>query len=146
MNEKKICNHCGAKMIDYTFTFNKGLAAFLLRLYKIGKPCKTADLGLTYAQRTNSQKARYWGLAEPVLNEEGKIKRGWWEITVNGRQFVEGKLRIPRTVTTRRNVVVAASTDDLIGFLDAVDGYEYRKHFQDQASEQIRDASQRKLF
>ena len=55
MKQPERCPHCGKIMATYTFTFNKGLAIFLLKLFEAGKPVKTDELGLSYSQRTNSQ-------------------------------------------------------------------------------------------
>lgn len=134
--KKVVCEHCGSKAVEYTFSFNKGLATFLVRLYEEGKPARTDTLGLTYSQRTNSQKLRYWGLAAPVVNEEAKKKAGWWEITDRGKAFVEGKMRIRRKVVMCRNQFVRYE-GSLIGIDEVFDGYLYRQDYKDQAAQQI---------
>lgn len=135
-NNIKICEHCGHKSVEYKFGFNKGLAAFLSKLYLAGKPCRTNDLDLTYAQRTNSQKLRYWGLAVPHENEESKIKKGVWVITQKGRDFVEHELQIHKHVIMCNNKLVKYE-GDMIWFNDVSDGYQYRKDYQEQASTQV---------
>lgn len=132
-----VCPCCGAKVVTYHHSFGKALAAFLLALYRAGGPAKTDDLGLTYAQRTNSQKLRYWGLAKPVLNEESKAKKGWWEITDEGRAFVEGKTIIRRTAHVCRNKVLRLDGSAL-HFSMVSDEYKYRGDFAAQAREQLK--------
>ncbi len=130
------CPHCGAKMVEYTFLFNKALAVFLRRLYEAGGPVKTNDLGLTYSQRTNSQKLRYWDLAVPHVNEESKRKAGWWVITDAGRAFVRGEARIHRKVVMYRNERVRYEGEQIY-IHDVIDGYEYRADYQEQARSQL---------
>ncbi len=131
-----ICQSCGAKIVEYRFSFNRGLAVFLGKLFDANRPVKTDDLGLTYAQRTNSQKLRYWGLAVPSLNAERERKRGWWEITEKGKLFVIGEITIPRYAVTKQNIIVRLE-GDLILFDDVSDGYEYRGDYADQVREQL---------
>ena len=145
MNEKKICPCCGAKMIEYRFGFNKGLAVFLGKLFDAGGLAKTDDLGLTYSQRTNSQKLRYWGLAEPVINEESAIKRGWWQITNKGVAFLLGRTSIPKYAITYRGEVVRKEGDQ-ITFKGVSDGYEYHADYANQASAQLVDHDENTLF
>jgi hypothetical protein len=121
---------------EYTFTFNKGLSTFLVKLYERNRPCKTDDLGLTYAQRTNSQKLAYWGLAEPYTDpecEESITKRGWWMITDKGKRFVEGLISIPKKVKTRCGDVTGYLGED-ITLTDVREGYQYRQDYQNQRS------------
>lgn len=132
-----VCPCCGAKVVTYRHSFGKHLAAFLLALYRAGGPAKTDDLGLTYAQRTNSQKLRYWGLARQVLNEQSKVKRGLWEITEKGREFVEGKITIQRHAHVSRNSVLRIDGDP-IAFAEVSDGYQFRAEFAAQAREQLK--------
>jgi hypothetical protein len=133
----RVCPCCGAKVVTYSHCFSRALATFLLALYRAGGPAKTDDLGLTYAQRTNSQKLRYWGLARPVLNADSKAKRGLWEITDKGREFVEGKATIPRRAHVQRNMVIRIDGDPL-AFAEVSDGYQFRAEFAAQAREQLR--------
>lgn len=129
------CNHCGAKMVEYKFTFNHGLAVFLYKLYKADTPCKTDNLNLTYSQRTNSQKLRYWGLAIPHLNKESAKKAGWWIITEAGKAFVEGRSTIWSQVIMYRNKFVRWEGEQ-INFAEVTAGYDYRSDYQDQIREQ----------
>lgn len=146
-----VCPTCGAKMVEYRFRFNRGLAVVLVALYRMDKPVAVDSLGLTYSQRTNSQKLRYWGLAVPVdrtgaarglegeaLRDEleaedaRRIRAGWWCITQKGKEFVEGLRTIPAYSHTRRGAVTGFSGDD-IHIWDVPGGYEFRGHYAEQA-------------
>ena len=131
-----ICHTCGHKSVEYTFTFNQGLAAFLWALFRAGGPCKTDSLNLTYSQRTNSQKLRYWDLARPHMNEESAKKAGWWEITEYGRNFVLGKMTIVKKVVMRNNEFVRYE-GKRIRFEDSLEGYMHRSHYREQIHAQI---------
>jgi len=147
MTEACLCPHCGAKMVDYRFGFNKGLSVFLGRLYENkGKACKTDNLGLTYSQRTNSQKLAYWGLAVPVKQtEEQSKKRGWWAITQKGIDFIEGRISIPKHAITRRGDIVGFEGEQIY-LEDVKDGYQFRYEFKEQARSQLSGDGQTDLM
>jgi hypothetical protein len=92
MNEEKntYCSYCNAKMVTYIHRLNKGASIAMKRLYDAGGQSHLKLLGLTYDQRCNFQKLRYWGLAR---NCDGK-KNGVWELTGAGENFVEGKTAV----------------------------------------------------
>lgn len=136
MRAANICSECGAKIVEYKFSFNKGLAAFLGRLFDQGGPVRTDDLNLTYSQRTNSQKLRYWGLAEPVITEATIRKRGVWKITDKGIEFVIGNITIPKFAVTMRNKVLRLEGAPL-SFTTVSDGYKYRADYAEQARKQL---------
>ena len=99
--ELGLCPHCGTKLVEYTFTFSRLLRFFLRRLYDAGGgPMRTLDLGRGLPNGpVNSQKLRYWGLAE-------QAGRGYWKITQQGRDFMEGKAFIASHVVMYRNTFV----------------------------------------
>jgi hypothetical protein len=136
MKSHAICDHCGAKKIEYTFSFNTGLATFLGKLYDVNAPAKTDTLGLTYSQRTNSQKLRYWGLAVPAMNEESKAKKGWWMITEKGKAFVRGEISIQKSAITYRNEVLRFEGEHIM-FSDVSEGYKYHDYYANQVKEQL---------
>ena len=131
-----VCSQCGSKSVEYRFGFNKGLAAFLLKLFEANGPAKTDDLNLTYAQRTNSQKLRYWGLAEASADSGHHRRRGWWVITDKGRYFVQGRIGITRYVVMKNNKRVRYEGEN-IQFHEVCEGYQVRGDYQDQARQQI---------
>ncbi len=134
--EKGVCPHCGAKSVDYTFSFNTGLATFLGKLFDAGGTARTNDLNLTYSQRTNSQKLRYWALAVPYRNEEGRRKAGWWRITNRGKLFLIGLIQIPSKVVVCRNKIVAFTGPDIL-FSQVAAGYLCRQDYIYQARRQL---------
>lgn len=138
--QKAICPHCGAKNVEYRFSFNEGLAIFLRKLKDAGGIAKTDDLGLTYSQRTNSQKLRYWKLAEPYLNAEGKKKRGWWKITTLGEAFINGLTKIQHIAVTVRGSVIRHEGKQIY-IKDVMEGWKYHGDYADQARRQIREAN-----
>jgi hypothetical protein len=140
MSDPTKCEHCGAKLVEYKFGFNKGLAVFLIALYRKKVPCRTDDLGLDYSVRTNSQKLRYWGLARPFNNKNAAIghRRGWWHITGKGILFVEGRERIQKFAVMLRNELQRFEGPEiLIGDVDDV--YQHYGDFLDQIRVQQRE-------
>lgn len=130
-----VCGECGAKMVEYTFTFNKGICVFLRALYLAGGVAKTDTLGLTYSQRTNSQKVRYWDLAIPHINEESKKKAGWWQITDHGIKFLRGEVPIHKKVVMYRNERRRYEGEQIL-VTNVVDTWEYRSDYQEQVRSQ----------
>ena len=133
--EPGVCPVCDTVVVEYPeyrFSFNLGLAVFLGKLFDAGGPVRTDDLGLEYSQRTNSQKLRYWGLAEQHVTEETARLRGWWRITEKGSAFVTDAIRIPRYAVTKRNVVLRLE-GEWIAFKDVSEGYAYRSDYAEQA-------------
>jgi hypothetical protein len=102
---KKLCPHCGAAMMEYRHTLNRGLVTALFRLYQAGKGVNLKDLGLTRNQWDNFQKLRYWGLVEKVF-ERGKRKSGVWKVTGPGEAFLKCKMSVPRSVWSYRGSFV----------------------------------------
>ena len=133
---KVVCQACGCISVEYRFCFNKGLAKFFECLYKEGKPVKTDSLNLTYSQRTNSQKLRYWGLAVPCVGEDSKKKAGWWQITKMGIDFMQGNIKIPKYAFTIKGTVTKLD-GPMISFSEVNDGYDYRADYAKQARDQI---------
>jgi hypothetical protein len=107
MKDIKYCDCCGAKMVEYTHMLNLPLLTALLKLYNAGHgEHHLRDLNLTYSERCNFQKLRYWGLVE---RREG----GRWEMTMHGRFFARGEVRVPRAVQTYRAKTVRYSMLEL---------------------------------
>lgn len=108
MRKHSLCPNCGTRLCEYRFGFNRGLAKFLYELYsKRPEPVRTDSLDLTYSERTNSQKLRYWNLAHQWLgSDESRHKRGWWMISQTGIDFVEGICSIAKYAVTVKGSVV----------------------------------------
>lgn len=130
MGKAHFCEHCGAKTVEYKFTFNKGLARclWLMGPYKEGVEISTLDM--TTSMWTNFQKLRYWGLIEKVEGGNQR-KGGFWKITESGLSFLRGKFKIQKTAITRRNEVIGFS-GEMIGYGEVTGGYLYRQDYIDQ--------------
>jgi hypothetical protein len=92
-----------------------------------GGPLNIKELGLTRNQWDNFQKLRYWYLVVQV-EVDGRRKKGIWQITDDGEQFLYGESRIPRWVWTYRGETVEQS-DETVSIRDVVDWYEEREDY-----------------
>lgn len=128
--KKSCCEKCGAKIVEYTFTFNKGLARCLalMRNHTTGVEIRTLDM--TTSEWTNFQKLRYWGLIDSIIGENHR-RGGCWRITNLGTDFLNNQISIPKKVTMYRNTVVKTSFDT-IQFKDVSADYEYRADYAEQ--------------
>jgi hypothetical protein len=86
----KVCEHCGAKTVEYKHTFSDALAVGLFKLYAAGGgPINLKDLALTRNQWDNFQKLRYWQLVGQSYRKDGTRMNGYWHITSVGKIFIE---------------------------------------------------------
>jgi hypothetical protein len=99
---KKVCEHCGASMMEYKHSLSVGLLEGLLRLYRQRKPVNLAVLNLNHSQWDNFQKLKYWGLVEKFRGAGTNAKGGIWTITTNGIDFVTGRVKVQKSVWTYR--------------------------------------------
>ena len=101
MNNKQIevCPTCNQKIVEYSHNFSMVLAIGLWELYSATRPMNLHDLNLTKGEYCNFQKLQYWGLVR-------KIGDGLWKLTDEGRDFVDGKTTIQKTVWTFHAEVV----------------------------------------
>jgi len=96
------CETCGAKVVEYRHRFNRSLAKCLGELYLADGEAHLNDLSLTFSEKNNFQKLRYWFVVEMVPNEDGRFHSGVWRLTPRGRDFVEGRTDVPEAVWTYR--------------------------------------------
>lgn len=122
------CGVCKTAHILYRHSFRKYLATFLVRLFDAGGVAKSSELGGGNTQYTNCAKNRYWGLIVPHTNEESLIKKGWWEITDHGRDFVVGAVKIYHTVKVRDDEILGFE-GRLISFTEALEDYAYHSDY-----------------
>jgi len=97
------CHACGAKTVTYNHRFNNNLFVALHFIGKIRKKffrARDLDKKLTFNQRTNFQKLKYWNLITQI--EEKEI----WCLTPFGRSFLKGEEMINKKVSVYRNQVV----------------------------------------
>jgi hypothetical protein len=125
MKEKKTCEHCGAKIVEYKHSFSKALAIGLYRLYQENRPVNIKHLGLTRNQWDNFQKLRYWGLVAKAVDDAGKRVGGCWAVTQLGVDFIENGTSIQKFVWTYRGETVRFDGDTC--FFNDVHPVEYKQ-------------------
>jgi hypothetical protein len=130
--DKKSCPHCGASMVEYRHGLSKALVEGLVRLHKQGKPVNLSVLELTRNQWDNFQKLRYWDLVAHYTDKEGIRKGGVWTITQKGLDFVQGRIRIPRSVWTYRGERVRYEGKE-IAIWNVHEGYGYMADYAETA-------------
>lgn len=86
-------------------------------------PVEIAAAPLSYSERCNLQKLRYWGLLRHRGEPGGK--GGLWEITDSGYAFLSGEVRLPRFVWTFRGEPVSLEGPE-VHVQDAIDGWKRR--------------------
>jgi len=135
MKKVEICEHCGAKTVEYKHGLSKSLMrAFIKFVIAVDcQPWGIADfsaLDLTYSQGSNFQKLRYWKLIEKVGDPEGK--GGQWRLTSRGAAFAKGGIWLPIFAWTYRGDVT-----DHEGDLKTIDqitgGWKYRPEYAREA-------------
>jgi len=131
----KICECCGAKIIEYKHGLNKVLIQALVKFYKAGGKCSIMDFDMNFNERNNFQKLKHWGI---IYRHEGS---NIWEVTKKGRGFLYKENPLPRYVFTYRNKVESFSEERV--FIDEVKDYIHDKEY---FREQVRDYKQQSLF
>lgn len=74
-------------------------------------------------------KLRFWGLIDKLETErpDGSHRNGFYRITQQGIDFLEGKLKVPPYVIIRNDIPVSFSTDEPIGvFESSLQGFNFR--------------------
>ena len=128
---KKHCPYCDAPMVEYPHVLSKGLARCLYRLAQAGGgPIHLDELKLTYNQRCNFQKLRYWDLVEK--SDPENPKGGRWNLTPLGWQFVKGEIEISRKVWSYR-AKFSRFEGPTIRIQDVADGWKYRPDYAGEA-------------
>lgn len=100
MKKSKVCECCGAKMVEYKHSLNVGLVIALKKLVHHGKPATLKELNLYVNQFNNFQKLQYWGLVDKNENYE-------WVATKLANDFFNG-YSIPKSVWTYRGKFIRA--------------------------------------
>lgn len=129
-----VCQCCGAKLVEYTHSFSKGLAQSLFLMSGRRDGVNISSIIKSHTMLSNFQKLRYWGLVERV-NKDSE-KGGDWRITELGQNFLDGKSVIFKKVTTYR-ANVRAFTGEQITFDKVSDGWLYRGDYKAQAAAQL---------
>lgn len=127
-NNISICPNCGHKVVEYKHTMNKTLVSCLARLNALGGRARLDKMQLDNTQFANFQKLRYFHLAI-ATNEHNE-----WQITDHGVWFLQGRIQIPRFVTTK-NAVVIRESNELVFIGEVKDCVQYKVNWQQQASQ-----------
>ena len=93
---RRICECCGANMVEYRHALNKGMTIALKELYDQGGKAHIATMKLNYNQRSNFQTLQYWGLIFQTPSPKGEASAGWWALTNLGKDFVAGGYAVRR--------------------------------------------------
>lgn len=129
----KICECCGAKIVEYKHSFSHALAIGLYAIYKANKPVNIKNLGLNRNQWDNFQKLRYWNLVSQTYRENGTRANGVWQITQAGKDFIEKATSIKKSVWTYRGNPIRHEGDSCF-FVDIhPDGYKQREDYAEEA-------------
>lgn len=118
----KRCPECDGKIVEYRHRLSRPLVAGLVRLERNGGgPINLGDLAppLTYSQRCNFQKLRYFGLVAGVDDDDGP-RSGIWELTEAGMLFLAGRLKVQSHVWTFRGSPTGFEGD--ARFVHEIDG------------------------
>lgn len=129
----KTCRCCGASLVMPVHSLTKGLVSILVACAKVGRENRTYiidwdDANLSFSQRNNLQKLRYFGLMV-MATKDGKHVPRTWVITRRGWQFLAGEIRVFKQMRTFRNRIVRwdeteaddipmVSIDDILGTKD----------------------------
>ena len=95
------CESCDQLVKEYPRSIYAAMAKALIALYwlDVANPDQyhhITDLN-TASSGGDFAKMRYWGLIiEKPLNGEDKRTSGFWAITQTGRDYVEGKVTLPK--------------------------------------------------
>lgn len=127
-NNVFICPVCGRKTSDYKHKINKVLIAALAKLNAVGGRATLQQLDLTNTRFSNFQKLRYFGLIYPTN------KKGEWQITELGIQFLQGRKTIPDFVITR-NANLVRKSEEQVFITDVEECVMYKIEWQEQASQ-----------
>lgn len=97
------CPACDRPMATYVRAFSKRLAAALAYFWAFNGNIQSRVVDAQF-RPLSWEWLRLWRLIE-----KNPTKRGEWHITQRGRDFVNGKLSIPITVSVRNGEVVDQS-------------------------------------
>jgi len=94
------CPVCGRLTKIYKRRLHTSIALQLIQLYRLGGASEFVHasqlIGEGVAGAGDFTKAKYWNLIEPmhVVPDSGKKSSGYWMLTLDGKQFVEGERAI----------------------------------------------------
>lgn len=130
---KKKCPHCNAPMVEYKHGLSKGIVRAFIKAVRRAHPGQAftiSECGLTYSERENLRKLKYWGLIKKASTN--KDKGGDWIITDRGMRFARGTTFLPCKVWTYRGVVQRFEGKDKY-IQDITGGWKYRPEYASEA-------------
>src|SRR5690606_15569639 len=131
MTEEKLCDHCGAKIVEYKHGLMKGLARGLWKLAKAGGgPINLNDLKLNISQQTNFYKLRYWEVVRKA--DLSNLKDGVWVMTAIGWAFIRDEIRLSKYVWSYRGKALRVDGPRVL-FSEITDGYKFRNEYAEEA-------------
>ncbi len=94
----KVCECCGAKVVEYKHSLNALLVRTLQKSWRVSAQGKYAfKVGaneiFSYSEASNFQKLKYWGFVAPSPNTDGTPRAGWWYITETGEAFLHNDIK-----------------------------------------------------
>ena len=102
----KVCPHCDALMMQYKHNLNPPLVEGLREIYNHqGVFLNVKLLDIDWVARANFTKLRFWGLIIPHMRGDVPVD-GEWKITKEGIAFVEGKIKVHKSIWYYRNKFV----------------------------------------
>jgi hypothetical protein len=118
MEEKEVCPYCGAEKKEVaTHSLTTGLVRDLIIFAKRAKEKGenkvhiTKELDFSINQWCNFQKLRYFGLVAKWEAEDGNKKTGFWVLTRNGLEFLQGKLSVHKKVSATKKGITERSEE-----------------------------------
>lgn len=140
----EFCDHCGAKVVEYKHSLSAGLAGALRKfsgMYGLYAGELSLVIQLTYSERCNFQKLRYWGLVKKMGDQDGK--GGMWNITAQGNAWLRGDTTVSKHVWTYR-AQVRRFEGEPVHVEEVLDGWRWRPDYRGDAAPH--DPNQKKLF
>lgn len=123
------CPCCGQKVKMYSRKMNGVIARALVEFYKAHEggfdwlqPLRDLDFLRSTGGSGDYAKARFWGLIENhMVYENGKhTSTGEWRLTEKGKEFVEGKVRVPKYAYVYNNKCTGLSDSDSVSVIEAL--------------------------
>lgn len=103
------CPACDRIVKIYKYTMNAGMCLALITMYKLDKSKENEvwfhlqkEFAEKYGLNANAlhySLMKWWGLLIPQPNNDPNRKgTGYWCLTDKGKQFIEGRIRLPKKV------------------------------------------------
>lgn len=122
------CPCCDQKVQEYRRSINIGMVRSLVAIYRVThEPGHSewvhvpTEIG---ARSREEGKLAYWGiLEEQHARREDGGRRGFWRITDLGKQFVEGRVTLPKYAYVYNGAVTGYSATERVSIADIDEGF-----------------------